>query len=93
MPGFVSDCPCSRLPSESRLDSCDAADLRPIRAHSSEQQRCRRIATRDDELHLRHVERVPLGTTYPKLIEWIGKVYDVVPAPRDLVIDSTGVAI
>ena len=49
------------------------------------------VECRAAELHLRHVERVPLGTTYPKLIERIGKVYDVVPAPRDLVIDATGV--
>jgi hypothetical protein len=46
---------------------------------------------REPEIHLRHAERIPLGTSYPALVDRIGVVHDAVPRPADLVVDATGV--
>jgi hypothetical protein len=41
--------------------------------------------------HLRHLEQVPLGTSYPAIVERIGSMVAAVPAPVRLVIDASGV--
>ena len=43
-----------------------------------------------DELHLRHLERLPLGTPYPAVIERIGVIAGTLQ-DCDLVVDATGV--
>ena len=43
------------------------------------------------EFHLRLLERLPLGTPYPAVVERIGAVMEALPAPGDLVVDATGV--
>src|SRR5579883_2736062 len=42
-------------------------------------------------LDLRHVERLPLGTSYPGIVQRLAGLRDALPPPRDLVIDGTGV--
>ncbi len=42
------------------------------------------------EIHVRHLERLPLGTPYPKVVERIGNLVDKLPG-ADLVVDATGV--
>ncbi len=42
------------------------------------------------EIHGRHLERLPLGTPYPKVVERIGDLVDKLPG-ADLVVDATGV--
>ena len=41
--------------------------------------------------HLRHLERLPLGTPYPAIVERIGATMKALPAPGVLVVDATGV--
>jgi hypothetical protein len=43
------------------------------------------------ELHARHVERIPLRTKYPAIVERACLVHDALPAGSDLVVDGTGV--
>ena len=42
------------------------------------------------EIHVRHLERLPLGTPYPKVVERIGNLVDKLPGAA-LVVDATGV--
>ncbi len=42
------------------------------------------------EIHVRHLERLPLGTPYPKVVERIADLVDKLPG-ADLVVDATGV--
>ncbi len=42
------------------------------------------------EIHVRHLERRPLGTPYPKVVERIGALVDRLPGAA-LVVDATGV--
>ncbi len=42
------------------------------------------------EIHVRHLERLPLGTPYPKVVERIGDLVDKLPGAA-LVVDATGV--
>jgi len=42
------------------------------------------------EFHVRHLERLPLGTPYPKVVERIGDLVDRLPGAA-LVVDATGV--
>jgi len=44
-----------------------------------------------DALHLKHLGRAPLGTDYGRIADDIGKLYDALPDPKELVIDGTGV--
>lgn len=54
--------------------------------------------TRHTELHLRHLERYPLGTPYPDVVQRVasllsdGRLYSEGRAPR-LAVDSTGVGV
>ncbi len=45
---------------------------------------------RTPEIHVRHLERLPLGTPYPKVVERIGDLVDKLPGTA-LVVDATGV--
>ena len=45
---------------------------------------------RTPEIHVRHLERIPLGTPYPKVVERIGDLVDQLPGAA-LVVDATGV--
>ncbi len=45
---------------------------------------------RTPEIHVRHLERLPLGTPYPKVVERIGNLVDKLPGAA-LVVDATGV--
>ncbi len=42
------------------------------------------------DIHIRHLERIPLGTPYPKVIEMVTAIIEKLPSP-DLVVDATGV--
>ncbi len=42
------------------------------------------------EIHVRHLERLPLGTPYPKVVERIADLVDKLPGAA-LVVDATGV--
>ncbi len=42
------------------------------------------------EIHVRHLERLPLGTPYPKVVERIADLVDKLPGAV-LVVDATGV--
>ncbi len=42
------------------------------------------------EIHVRHLERLALGTPYPKVVERIGDLVDKLPGAT-LVVDATGV--
>jgi hypothetical protein len=42
------------------------------------------------DIHIRHLERLPLGTPYPKVVERIGNLVDKLPGAA-LVVDATGV--
>ncbi len=42
------------------------------------------------EIHVRHLERLPLGTPYPRVVERIGDLVDKLPGAA-LVVDVTGV--
>ncbi len=42
------------------------------------------------EIHVRHLERLPLGTPYPKVVERIAGLVDKLPG-AELVVDATGV--
>ncbi len=42
------------------------------------------------EIHVRHLERLPLGAPYPKVVECIGDLVDKLPGAA-LVVDATGV--
>ncbi len=42
------------------------------------------------EIHVRHLERLPLRTPYPKVVERIGSLVDKLPGAA-LVVDATGV--
>ena len=42
------------------------------------------------DIHVRHLERLPLGTPYPKVVERIGAIVDALPGAT-LVVDATGV--
>ncbi len=41
------------------------------------------------DIHVRHLERIPLGTPYPKVIERVTAIIEKLPSP-DLVVDATG---
>ena len=47
----------------------------------------------DTVVHLRHVERVPLGTPYPEIVERVAEVMETDPlrGQSDLIVDATGV--
>jgi hypothetical protein len=45
---------------------------------------------REPEIHVRHLERVPLGTPYPQVIERIAALMERLPV-ASLVVDATGV--
>ncbi len=45
---------------------------------------------RTPEIHVRHLERLPLGTPYPKVVERIADLVDQLPGAA-LVVDATGV--
>jgi len=45
----------------------------------------------DEGVDVRHLERLPLGTPYPFVIERLCTVCEAVPGPCELVIDATGV--
>ncbi len=42
------------------------------------------------DIHVRHLERIPLGTPYPKVIERVTAIIEKLPS-ADLVVDATGV--
>ena len=42
------------------------------------------------DIHIRHLERLPLGTPYPKVIERVTAIIEKLPS-ADLVVDATGV--
>ncbi len=42
------------------------------------------------DIHIRHLERLPLGTPYPKVIERVTAIIEKLPSP-DLIVDATGV--
>ncbi len=42
---------------------------------------------RTPEIHVRHLERLPLGTPYPKVVERIGDLVDKLPGAA-LVVDA-----
>ncbi len=42
------------------------------------------------DIHIRHLERLPLGTPYPKVIQRVTAIIEKLPSP-DLVVDATGV--
>ena len=44
----------------------------------------------DPDIHVRHLERLPLGTPYPKVIECITALVEKLP-DASLVVDATGV--
>jgi hypothetical protein len=48
------------------------------------------IQTVGAKSHLRHLEQVPLGTSYPAIVERIGAMVRSVPSPSRLVIDASG---
>lgn len=50
-------------------------------------------ANTEKHLHLRHLERFPIGTSYPQVVERVAKLMDVPPLKDNciLVIDATGV--
>ncbi len=43
------------------------------------------------ELQLRHLDSLPLGLSYPAVVERIGALKRALPGPADLVVDATGV--
>lgn len=45
------------------------------------------------EIHLRHLERIKLGTPYPKIVEYVGELLRRSPllGATELVVDATGV--
>ncbi len=45
---------------------------------------------REPEIHVRHLERLPLGTPYPKVIERVAAIVETLPG-ADLLVDATGV--
>lgn len=45
---------------------------------------------RTPEIHVRHLEQLPLGTPYPKVVERIAGLVDHLPGAA-LVVDATGV--
>ena len=45
---------------------------------------------REPEIHVRHLERVPLGTPYPQVIERIAALMERLPV-ASLVVDATGI--
>jgi hypothetical protein len=45
----------------------------------------------EGEIHLRHLERLPLGTTYPATVARIVALVQSLPEPGEIVIDATGV--
>ena len=51
------------------------------------------VEKKPPELHLRHLERLPLGTPYPKVIEHVAALMGRAPLQGDveLVVDATGV--
>ncbi len=42
------------------------------------------------DIHVRHLERLPLGTPYPRVVERIGNLVNKLPGAA-LVVDATGV--
>jgi phage FluMu gp28-like protein len=43
------------------------------------------------QLHCRHLERYPLGTTYPQIVDRVRDLVRALPAGSHLVVDATGV--
>ena len=48
------------------------------------------VVERADELHLRHLERLPLGTAYPGVVEHVSGLMQALPARSVLVVDAGG---
>lgn len=46
---------------------------------------------KETEIHVRHLERVPLGTSYPEIVERVRKLCSSLGWINELVIDATGV--
>ncbi len=44
---------------------------------------------REPDIHVRHLERLPLGTPYPRVIERVTAIIEKLPSP-DLIVDATG---
>ena len=42
-------------------------------------------------IHIRHLERLPLGTPYPAVAAHLGRLARALPGDADLVVDATGV--
>ncbi len=45
----------------------------------------------EPDIHVRHLERLPLGTPYPRVATHPGRLVRALPGPADLVVDATGV--
>ncbi len=45
----------------------------------------------EPDIHVRHLERLPLGTPYPRVAAHLGRLVRALPGPADLVVDATGV--
>jgi hypothetical protein len=64
-------------------------------ARRENQATWRAVPVGDDNImfNLRHLERIPLGTSYPDQVAHIGELFGRLPNPDDaaLVVDSTGV--
>ena len=48
------------------------------------------IERREAELHLRHLERLPLGTAYPAVVERVSGLMQALPGRSALVVDAGG---
>ena len=45
----------------------------------------------EPDIHIRHLERQPLGTPYPRVAARLGRLVRALPGDADLVVDATGV--
>ena len=45
----------------------------------------------EPDIHVRHLERLPLGTPYPRVSAHLGRLVRALPGPADLVVDNTGI--
>ncbi len=48
------------------------------------------VEGREVELHLRYLERLPLGTPYPAVVEHVSGLVQALPARSALVVDAGG---